>query len=147
MEKRIIEKSVLIDAGSDRIWETLTLPELMLQWMGEPEMELQVIIQWNAGQPLIIKGVHHVPFENTGKVLAVEPGRRLQYSQISSLSRLEDKDSNYSVFEFILTPEIPRTKLSLSIKGFPTETIYKHLAFYWNTTLYKIKQVAENGTR
>ncbi|MCF3107195.1 SRPBCC domain-containing protein [Niabella sp. CC-SYL272] len=140
----IIEKSILINAGRERVWAVLTAPALMLQWMGEAEMKLEVVTQWKVGLPLVIKGVHHLPFENKGIVLAVDTGRRLQYSQISSLSRLEEKEVNYSVFEFLLTSDGTQTRLSLTIKGFPTDTIYKHLAFYWNATVFKIKQVAEN---
>ncbi|WP_281163376.1 SRPBCC domain-containing protein [Niabella aurantiaca] len=78
-------------------------------------------------------------------VLAIETGRLLRYNQISSLSELEEAEHNYSVFEFILTPLETQTRLTLTITGFPTDTIYKHLAFYWNATLYKIKRVVENG--
>ncbi|WP_300601584.1 SRPBCC domain-containing protein [Niabella sp.] len=144
MEETIIEKSVHINAGRQRVWNVLTAPDIMLQWMGDPEMELEVDTQWKVGAPLVIKGIHHLPFENKGIVLAVDPGHRLQYSQLSSLSRLEEKADNYSVFEFLLTPEGTETRLSLTIKGFPTDTIYKHLAFYWNTAVFKIKRVAEN---
>lgn len=146
MEATIIEKSIDINAGRDRVWNVLTEPALMLQWMGDPEMELEVHTQWTVGQPLIITGVHHLPFENKGIVLAAEPGQRLQYSQLSSLSQLEEKEDNYSIFEFILTPVGTQTRLSLTIKGFPADTIYKHLAFYWNATILKIKREAENQT-
>ncbi|SDC22915.1 SRPBCC family protein [Niabella drilacis] len=144
MEEAVIEKSIGINAGPDRVWKVLTVPALMLQWMGEPEMKLEVVTQWKVGLPLVIRGVHHLLFENRGIVLAADPGRRLQYSQLSSLSRLEEEDSNYSVFEFLLTPDGTQTRLSLTIKGFPADTIYRHLAFYWNTTVLKIKQVAES---
>ncbi|MCD2425298.1 SRPBCC domain-containing protein [Niabella pedocola] len=144
MEAQIIEKSICINAGRECIWQVLTVPVLMLQWMGDPEMKLEVLTQWEAGQPLVIKGVHHLPFENKGIVLAAEPGYQLRYSQLSSLSRLEETERNYSIFEFLLTPDGTGTRLSLTITQFPTDTIYKHLAFYWNGTLLKIKRVAEN---
>ena len=135
----------MIDAGPHRVWEALTVPGIMLQWMGEPEMQLEVLTAWSVGQPLVIKGIHHLPFENKGIVLAMEAGRLLRYNQISSLSGLEEAEHNYSVFEFILTPQETQTRLDLTISGFPTDTIYKHLAFYWNVTLYKVKQVVEKG--
>lgn len=76
-------------------------------------------------------------------VLVFEPNKTLKYTHLSSLSRLADLDENYSILEFILMPEGNQTRLSLTISNFPTETIFKHLDFYWNTTRVMIKDVLE----
>ncbi len=138
-----IEKSILISSDPSSVWKVLTEPERMKQWMGEPEMELEIQSDWKANSPIIISGFHHTRFENKGTVLIFEPHKTLKYTHLSSLSRLADKIENYSILEFTLMPVGNQTALSLTISNFPTETIYKHLDFYWNTTIVWIKNAVE----
>jgi hypothetical protein len=86
-----INKSVTINAPAHKVWDALTKPDLIVQWMAEPEMELQIITDWRIGHPLVMKGFHHVNFVNTGIVLKFDTNKTLQYTYLSSLSRLPDK--------------------------------------------------------
>jgi len=138
-----IQKIVLINAGVSAVWHTLTNPASMRQWMGEPEMELEIHTNWQVNSPLSIHGFHHIKFETKGTVLQYEPNKRLRYIHLSSTSRLPDQPHNYSVIEFLLTPLENQTELSVTITQFPTETIFKHLAFYWGATIYKLKAMIE----
>ncbi|MES2618621.1 MAG: SRPBCC domain-containing protein [Bacteroidota bacterium] len=137
------EKTIAINASATTVWRVLTEPELMQQWAGEPDMHLEIITNWEVGSPFIIKGYHHAVFENKGLVLQIDAPKRIQYSHLSSLSQLSDDITNYSIHEFVLMPQAEGVTLTLSIHNFPTETIYKHLEFYWNTTLAIVKRVAE----
>lgn len=141
-----ISESISIDATPDRVWHVLTQPELMVQWMGTPEMQLKIDTSWEIHTPVIITGFHHVRFENKGTVLQFDPGQRLSYSHWSSVSRLANAPENYSILEFGLTPSGKQTLLSLSIENFPTEPIFKHLQFYWRTTMVMIKRFTEQHT-
>ena len=110
------------------------------------ETEINVITEWKVGNPIIIRGsLHRIKFENRGTVLQLEPEKILQYSHLSSLSRLPDKPENYSIIEFRLVPVKNQTTLTLTVNNFPTETIYKHLAFYWSVTLEILKWMSENN--
>jgi uncharacterized protein YndB with AHSA1/START domain len=139
-----ISKTILINAQPSEVWHALTNPEVMAKWMGEPEMDLKVHTDWKVDSPILITGFHHVKFENRGVVLACDKERRLSYSHLSSVSRLLDKPKNHSILEFVLTPMDKQTQLTLSIKNFPTESIFKHLAFYWKATVVTIKETVEN---
>ena len=143
MMKRI-EKGITINSNPEIIWKTLTQPELMKLWMGEAEMQIEVDTQGDIHGPITMNGFYHVPFENSGVVLRYEPFSVLQYSQLSSLSRLADKPENYSVLMFKLTPGESQTLLTVNIENFPTDSIFKHLELYWNATLNIIKQIAED---
>ena len=137
-----VNKTITIDAPASKVWDTLTSPERMQQWMAETEID--IITDWKVGHPFVIRGnLHGINFENTGTVLQFEPEQILQYSHLSSLSRLPDKPENYSVVEFRLAPVENQTALTLSVNNFPTESIYKHLAFYWNVTLEILKRLIE----
>lgn len=111
--------------------------------MGEEEMELEIKTDWKVNHPIVISGFHHLQFENRGIVLQFEPWTILQYTHLSSLSRLEDKEENYSTIKFELRPVQDQTALKLTIENFPSQAIYKHLCFYWRTTIEKIKLFAE----
>ena len=137
--------TVTINASPATVWHTLTTPELMTAWMGEPEMEVKVITDWKPDSPIIIRGFHHVAFENKGVVLQYDREQTLSYSHLSNTSRLSDIPENYSILTFLLTPGEEGTALTLNITNFPTEVIQKHLEFYWRTTIVKIKKIIEGS--
>jgi uncharacterized protein YndB with AHSA1/START domain len=138
-----IEQTVVINAPPWVVWESLTRAERMKEWMGEPEMKIEVETDWEVGGPIVVRGFHHARFKNTGVVLELEAPKRLRYTHLSSLSRLPDKPESYTTFEFRLDPVGDFTSLTLVVTGFPTETIFKHLQFYWSGTLEILKQHAE----
>lgn len=117
----------------------------MKQWMGEEDFDLEIITDWKVGSTITIKGFHHVKFENKGFVLQFEPEKVLQYNYISSVSHLEDKPENYTRIEFILVEQENETLLTLNLSNFPTEAIYKHVEFYWGSTLNILKKFVESG--
>jgi uncharacterized protein YndB with AHSA1/START domain len=140
---RRIESTVTINAPPTAVWSALARPDLMKQWMGEPEMQIEVITDWKVGGPIVVKGFHHTQFDNKGTVLRFEPDSVLRYSHLSSLSRLPDRPENYSVMEFRVEPSGDQTLLTLVVSNFPTETIFKHLEFYWNVTIGIMKKFIE----
>ncbi len=138
----VATKAIIIEAPASKVWDALTNPELMKEWMYETEINIST--DWRVGSPITIYGhLHRIKFENKGTVLKFEPERVLQYSHLSSLSRLADEPKNYSIFEFILTPRDNKTSLTLTLSNFPTESILKHLVFYWNVTLEILKRRIE----
>lgn len=138
-----IEKNIVIEAPVALTWNVLTKPDLMNRWMAEPELQLKIITDWKVGSPIIIKGFHHLPFENKGTVLQFEPYNALQYNYLSSISRLPDKPENYTTVAFRLSPLLHQTSLKISISNFPTEIIFKHVDFYWRGTAIKLKRLIE----
>ena len=111
--------------------------------MGDAEMKLEIATNWKIKTPIIIRGFDHLPFENKGIVLEYNKEKKLTYTHLRSLSRLPDKTGSYSILEFELKALDQQTELNLTITNFPTETIQKHLEFYWRTTIVKIKKYAE----
>lgn len=138
----VFKKTVHINAPISKVWEALTDTELMKKWMSESD--IQIITDWVVGNPMLIRGkLHGVKFENKGTVLTFEPEKRLRYSHLSSLSRLPDRIENYSVMEFRLERVDNQARLTITASNFPTETISKHMAFYWNVTPEILKRMIE----
>jgi uncharacterized protein YndB with AHSA1/START domain len=135
-----------IKSSPNTIWDALTRHGQMKQWMGEPEMDLEISTSWEEGTPFILRGFHHIRFENTGTVLKYKPFTLLSYNYLSSISRLPEIPENYCVLTFELTPLGNQTELSLTVTTFPTETIHKHLAFYWRAAVQLLKNFVEQQT-
>lgn len=133
-----------INASPAQVWKTLTTLETMTQWLGDPDMAIEVQTTWQINTPIIIKGFHHVQFENKGLILVFDKERKLSFTHLDSISKLPDIPESYSTLTFNLEPMGNETILSLIIENFPTESIRKHLEFYWRTTLVMIKNKAEN---
>ena len=139
---QIFERTISIDAPPSKVWAALTSSELMKVWMSEAVVD--IVTDWQVGSPIIIVGqVYKKPFENKGLVLLFEEEKELQYTHLSALSGLPDIPENHSKIEFRLTPDNAGTILSLTVSNFPTEAIYRHLAFYWNVTLHVLKKFLE----
>lgn len=139
----IFQKSVEIAATTSKVWMLLTEPEQMKKWM-MPDIELSIQTDWEVGSPIFIRGtMSGKEFENKGLVLKFKPEKNLQYSHLSSVSHLPDRAENYSVLDFQLHPIHKKTQLMFTLSNFPTESIYKHMAFYWNVTLEVFKRIAE----
>jgi len=134
---------VHIDAPITRVWRALTDVLHMSRWMGEPELRITVETDWQVDGPILVRGFHHVPFENRGVVLAFDPPHALGYRYISSLSRLADEPGNQTRLHFDLAEENGDTRLALTARGFPTDAIFHHTAFYWAGTLRVLKAYAE----
>ena len=139
----VITRSVTINAPPAKVWAALTVPDLMKTWMFPGEID--ILTSWEIGAPFVIRGkLHGVAFENQGRVLLFEPEHVLQYSHLSSTSRLPDVAESYSTVEFRLARlEQGQTELALTLRNFPTEVIYKHLVYYWTVTLGIIQHRVE----
>ena len=135
-------KTIDINAPASAVWAALTSPAIMKKWMAEADID--ILTDWQVGAPFIIRGsLHGIKFENRGTVVQFDPEKRLCYTHLSSISRLPDVPESYSVLTFELTSLEDQTALTLTVSNFPTETIYKHLAFYWNVTLGILKKRIE----
>lgn len=142
MNKKV-ERSILINASASKVWACLTDPNLMKEWMVEPDMHIEISTNWIVGTSISIKGYHHVHFENKGTIMQFEPQKIIQYSHRSSISHLPDSMENYTIITFLVSPDEEKTLLKVRIENFPTASIFKHLNFYWRGTMKVLKDFAE----
>ncbi len=139
-----IRKSIRFGAPLNAVWKALTEPELMKSWMSDSEIE--IVTTWEVGSPIVInvQGISYkTSFKNTGIVLQFLKDRVLEYSHLSSLSRLPDEAENYTLIRFTLQQQEDHTLLELNLSNFPTESHYKHIDFYWAVTLEVLKRFVE----
>lgn len=139
-----VEERLLINASISAVWEALTRVERMKEWMGEPDMRLEIETDWQVGSTFVVRGYHHGHFQNMGIVRDFDPMRRLAYTHLSSLSRLPDRPESHATIAFHLAPVHNATSLTLSITSPLSASIFEHLRFYWRGTLQVLKQYVES---
>ena len=139
-----IIKTVVIAAAPARVWQVLTTPGMIPQWMSDEE--LTVSLQDRVGGEIVIRGLlHGMPFENRGTIRAFAPESSFAYGYWSTLSasRLSDAPENHTVVSFELSPADGGTLLTLTLSDFAEPSIRPHADLYWGPTLHILKAVCE----
>lgn len=141
MDKSLkVEKEVVIQAGPDAVWSALTDREtIKLYFFGT-----EAISDWEVGSSLIFQGEWEGrTYQDKGKILAVEPGKLLQYNYWSGFSGLEDAPENYSLVTYRMTSEGKKTTLKLTQQGFAGEEGKAHAEGGWTMVLDNLKKLLE----
>lgn len=134
------EASITIDAPPSKVWDALTKPELIKQYLFGTE----VSTDWKVGSPITYKGVWEgKSYEDKGKVLKVEPQKLLVSTFWSSLSGLPDVPENYQTVRYELSGENGRTKLAIIQDNNATQKDAEHSAQNWNMVLEGLKKLLE----
>lgn len=136
----IIEKERTINADISRIWNVLTNPAHIEQWLGTKAES-----EWEKGSPIKFKfSWDGKDFIDKGEIIAFEENSRFSYTYWSSLSGLPDARENYSRITFDLKSDGNATKLRLTHTHFATGSMYEHSDKNWEESLNTIKQIAVN---
>ena len=142
-ENKTFRIEALINTSAPNVWATLTEPGLINKWMLDTPVE--ILTEWREGGRLLEQGdLHGLPFENRGTILRFAPPNVLEYTHWSTLSIVADIPENYSVVCFDLQESQHQTLLTLNIGNLLTFEIFKHMEFYWKTTLHLLKEAAES---
>jgi uncharacterized protein YndB with AHSA1/START domain len=142
MSKNIVAKAtVTIDASTSRVWDALTKPDLIKQYLFGTE----VTTDWQVGSPITYQGTWEgKAYKDKGKVLQVEPGKLLVSTFWSSLSGAPDVPENYKTVRYELSPAGGGTKLTLIQDNNATQEEADHSAQNWNMVLDGIKKLLES---
>ena len=135
--------SITIDASRARVWDALTRADLVKQYMHGTDMSTD----WKVGSAITWKGEWKgKPYEDKGKVLAVEPEHMLRYTHWSPMGGSEDRPENYHTVTYDLAGEDGSTKLTLTQDNNPSQEAAAEMAEKnWNPVLEGLKEVAEEA--
>jgi uncharacterized protein YndB with AHSA1/START domain len=132
--------SITIAAPAAKVWEAVTKPELIKQYLYGTE----VTTDWQVGSPITYKGVWQgKPYEDKGKVLQVEPGKLLVSTFWSSLSGDPDIPENYKTVRYELSVVGAGTKLTIIQDNNANQVEASHSEQNWNMVLEGIKRLLE----
>ncbi len=137
----IVSKSVIVNANQDKVWNALTNPEIIKEYLFGTE----TITDWKVGREIIFQGEYggH-KYRDHGVVVENIPNTKISYSYWSGFSGLEDKPENYSTVTYALTNKgINQTELTWIQKGYANEEGYKHSESGMDEFLGSIKRIIE----
>jgi uncharacterized protein YndB with AHSA1/START domain len=139
-ENRIATASILINAPAAKVWEALTQPDLIKQYLFGTE----VTTDWKVGSPITYRGVWQgKPYEDKGKVLDVEPGRRIVSTFWSALSGVPDQPEYYKTVQYELANQGSATGLTVTQDNNESEGEVLHSSQNWQMVLEEIKKLLE----
>jgi uncharacterized protein YndB with AHSA1/START domain len=69
--------AVIINSEPAKVWAVLTEHRRMTQWMADPEMRIEVYTNWEINTGILVRGFHHLKFENKGIVSPSTQTRQL----------------------------------------------------------------------
>jgi uncharacterized protein YndB with AHSA1/START domain len=144
MEKEI-RLTVHLDAAPEAVWDTLTNPAKIAQYMygatartdWQPGSPVHYYFSQNGQEMLVVKG----------EVTRAEAPHYLEHTLFPTTWQLPDVPENYLTAVYQLTPTIDGTDLTVIQQGFSTvaegEKRYNDALNGWSDILPKIAAVAE----
>ena len=141
MDKFTAKAEMTINAPASKVWQTLTDPEMVKQWLFGTEMS---VTAWEVGGKISYKGQWEgKAYEDKGTILEIEPEKKLVSTYWSSFSGLPDAPENYQTVAYILTEEHAGTKLTITQEGSKNEESAKHSEGNWKSVLDSLKKIVE----
>lgn len=137
-----IEKERHIEAPAKTVWEILTHPDKMKDWL----YGTRVKSEWEPGSAITFSFTwNNRQYRDKGTVLQYKPEKIFSYNYWSELSGIPDQPENYSVITFELSTDGGGTLLKLTHANFANETMYQHSERNWEEALDTIKSICENN--
>jgi uncharacterized protein YndB with AHSA1/START domain len=140
MSEHIARAETKIEAPASRVWEALTDPEQIEQFM----FGSRVTTDWKPGSSIVWKGEYEgKPYEDKGQILEFEPERRLRMTHFSPMSGDEDVPENYHTLTYELEARNGSTRVSLTQDGNDTAEAAEHSQANWEKMLSGLKATVE----
>ncbi|MDR6871392.1 uncharacterized protein YndB with AHSA1/START domain [Bosea sp. BE125] len=151
--RHTVHQSIRITAAPGKVWAAL-----VASWAGETWRNADFETDWQIGSPIAITArIGAKRYRDKGRVIRVEPYDLLQYAYWSRISGLPDVPSSYSTITFKIVPEGDQVLLEVEQDVPPSplrhgkdwsigpESGFRHVEFYWRSTLPILKHVVEQG--
>jgi len=136
----VAKSSVTIHVGAAEVWDALTNPELIKQYLYGTE----AISDWKEGSSITYKGVWQgKPYEDKGVIRKIEPKKLLVSTYWSALSGLPDSPENYSTVTYALDERDSETTLTVTTDNIDTKESADHTERNWKSVLGTLKILLE----
>ncbi|HJP64384.1 MAG TPA: SRPBCC family protein [Mucilaginibacter sp.] len=142
MANLTLKTSIEINAPAAKVWEALTNPAIVKQYF----FGTNVKTDWKKGSPIIWEGEWDgKTYQDTGKILEVDPGKSVKYNYWSSMSGTEDIPANYLDITYDLSENGGKTLLTITQEKIKSEEAKNHSEQNWKSVFGKMKEMVENG--
>ena len=136
----VARQSANIKAPLTKVWEALTKPEIIREYM----FGTTVVSQWKPGASITWSGVWQgKTYEDKGVILELAPRKLLKYTYFSPLTDLPDEPENYKTITVELKETGGAVQINLARDNNPTEESKLHSEKNWGMTLDTMKRILE----
>ncbi|RYD78986.1 MAG: SRPBCC domain-containing protein [Sphingobacteriales bacterium] len=133
--------STTIHASADKVWEALTDPKQIKQYLFGTEAKSD----WKKGSKITYSGEWEgKKYEDKGEIVEIIPQQILHTTYWSSMSGKEDKPENYNNVVYELSEMGDSTKLTITQDNNATEESAAHSEKNWNQVLESMKNLLES---
>lgn len=135
----IARSSTTINAPKDKVWDALTDPQAITQYM----FGTKVTSDWKPGSSISWKGEWEgKSYEDKGVIVRALPSQELEYTHYSPMAGLPDEPENYHTVTIELSGE-EHTHVTLSQDNNSSEEEKQHSEKNWSQMLAGLKKYAE----
>jgi uncharacterized protein YndB with AHSA1/START domain len=136
----IAKSTVNIDAPANTVWDALTNPKLIKQYLFGTE----AISDWKVGSPIEFKGTWEgKEYLDKGKILRIVPQKLFQYTYFSSMAGKPDSPENYANVSYELDEDEGTTTLTIKQENIDNEKSREHSEKNWSMVLDTLKKLLE----
>ena len=136
----IAKAETTINTSADKVWYALTDPQTIKKYM----FGATVISDWKEGSKIVWKGEWEgKSYEDKGKILCLEPKKKLQYSHYSPLTGLDDVPENYHIVTIDLAEKDDQTIVTLTQDNNESEKAKDRSEKNWKMMLASLKKLLE----
>ena len=132
--------STTIHAPAARVWEALTRPELIKEFM----FGTQVVSEWKVGSAILYRGEWQgKAFEDKGKILEFQPEKKLVTTHWSPLSGVPDSPENYHTVSYELSGQGDSTQVTITQDNNASKEEQSDSEKNWKMMLDGLKKMLE----
>lgn len=136
----IAEAHVHIDAPRSQVWQALTDPKIIAQYM----FGAVVASDWSVGSAITWSGTWEgKDFQDHGEIFEIVPEQRLKYSHFSPLTGEPDVPENYHTVLVKLSDADGGTDVELLQDNNSSDEAKEHSEQTWNMMLAGLKKTVE----
>ena len=132
--------TIKINATKQKIWDTLTKPELVKLWQYGSVLQTS----WAIGTSIKFRTEwEDKVFEQWGQILEIRQNELIKYSLFAPRPDLEDKPENYFIMSYVLTDDNGQTKLEIIQEDNRPNAVQEESQEKENPVLKSLKDIAE----
>jgi len=141
MEQKLVSKSsTIINAPVSKVWEALTNPSLIKQYL----FGTNTITDWKKGSPITYEGQWEgKAYKDKGKIVDIIPEKLLHTTYWSSMSGKEDRPENYNNVLYEVEEQNGGTLVTISQDNIKDEKELEHMNQNWGIVLDSMKKLLE----
>ena len=141
MEQKLVSKSsTIINAPVSKVWEALTNPSLIKQYL----FGTNTITDWKKGSPITYEGEWQgKSYKDKGVIVDIIPEKLLHTTYWSSMSGKEDRPENYNNVLYEVEEQNGGTLVTISQDNIKDEKELEHMNQNWGIVLDSMKKLLE----